>query len=161
MNCRQSVAVFEVFNMSCNSIVFPYSHSLPQMSTSLHHQWNTTPVWGSWLLDGAVAPLSREQWRGWQGDMVWINWLLLHTMWTVSIFNTLSFHCIHGTQTVCSKSCPPIMFHCYVYLVCPLLTSLVRRKKWQLSQFWRFSHIPCAFSKWCPPKWLANSCLVS
>ena len=44
INCRQSVAVFEVFNMSCNSIVVPYSHSLPQMSTSLHHQWNTTPV---------------------------------------------------------------------------------------------------------------------
>ena len=38
---------------------------------------------------------------------MWINWLLLHTMRTVSIFNTLSFHCIHGTQTVCSKSCPP------------------------------------------------------
>ena len=41
---------------------------------------------------------------------MWVNWLLLHTMstkWMVSIFNTLSFHCIHGTQTVCSKSCPP------------------------------------------------------
>ena len=92
MNCRQSVAVFDVFNMSCNSIVFPYSHSLPQMSTSLHHQWSTTPVWGSWLLMGAVSPLPRELWRGWQGDMVWRNWLWLK--W-VSVFNALSFHCTH------------------------------------------------------------------
>ena len=38
---------------------------------------------------------------------MWINWLLLQTKCTVSIFSTLSFHCIHGTQTVCSKSCPP------------------------------------------------------
>ena len=38
---------------------------------------------------------------------MWINWLLLQSMSTVSIFDTLSFHCIHGTQTVYSKSCPP------------------------------------------------------
>ena len=100
MNCRQSVAVVEVFNMSYSSIVFGFSHSLIQMS--LHHQWSTTPVWGSWLLkDSAVGHLSRELWRGWQGDMVWRNWLLLQNIslprpWCVgvSVFSALSFHSI-------------------------------------------------------------------
>ena len=52
----------------CLLAIFPYSHSLPQIPTSLHRQWNTTPISENWLINYALYSLSKEVWRAWQGD---------------------------------------------------------------------------------------------
>ena len=131
------------------------------MLTSLHHQWNTTPVWGSWLLEeGAVRPLSRELWRGQQGDMVWRNWLWLHTS-QVSVFSALSFRCsiIYALHAVLNDATHS-MLHCYTHLVSlmPAWEENCEKEKCWMRQF----YIYCmCFSKWCPPRWLANRWPVS
>ena len=82
------------------------------MFTSLHHQWNTTPVWRSWQLEkSAMSVLSRQLWRGWTRDVVLRNWLWLRT-WGVSVF-AISF--IVHIHTYIHKAHYPCIYECHLH----------------------------------------------
>ena len=61
MNCRQSVAVFEVFNMSCNFIVSPYIHLI---TSSVEHHPSLRELTVRWcsesIVKGAVEGIARR-----------------------------------------------------------------------------------------------------